>query len=172
MKTLKLIFASALLLCAVFMTSCGSAADVFEGTYNQWYKYDGSARIPLGAIDDETEGSNTSMLKDVEVYCKFNPSAGLIVAIQASKEQNIEVFNGLGTTTAKVIMGGKKEYTLEQFGKAKWIGVYSTVKLAKASEPKIVSNPEECITLDSFSNFKIQWKKVLANLILNKLLGE
>ena len=172
MKTVKSIFAAALCFCALFMTSCGSAGDVFEGTYNQWYKYDGSAKIPLGAIDDETEGSNTSVLKDVEVYCKFNPSSGLTVALQASKEKNIDVFNGLGTTSVNMIMGGKKEYSLEQFGKGKWIAVYSTVKLVKADAPKVVTNPDECITLDSFDNFKIQWKKVLANLLVNKLLGE
>ncbi len=174
MKTLRLIFAAALLLCAMVMAGCSDsgAVDLFEGTYNQWYKYDGSAKIPLGAVDDETTGSNTSWLKNVDVYCKFNPAAGLTVALQASKDQNIDVFNGLATTTTKITMGGKKEYSLEQFGKAKWIAVYSTVKLTKTDAPKVVTNPDECITLDNFDNFKIQWKKVLANLLVNKLLGE
>ena len=171
-------FAAALCFCALFMTACSSSGSdsgiesLFAGTYNQWYKYNGSAQIPLGAADDDTEGSNTSLLKSVELYCKFNPAAGLTIAVQASKEQNIEVFNGLGTTTANVTMGGTKEYGLDKFGMAKWIAVYSAVNLKSSSTPKIVSNPDECIKLDNFDNFKIQWKKVLANLLVNKLLGE
>ena len=172
MKKIRLLFAAlALVFCAALVTGCGSAADdLFSGTYDQWYKYNGTTTIPLSSADDDS--SQTSTLKSVEVYCKFDPSSGLKVAIQASKAQNLEIFNGLATQTVNVTMGGTKDYTLEQFGSGKWSALYLTGKFEKSSTPKIVSSPSECILLDNFENYKIQWKKVLANFILNNLLGE
>ncbi|MBQ9626712.1 MAG: hypothetical protein IJR40_06010, partial [Treponema sp.] len=97
---------------------------------------------------------------------------GFVVAIQASKDQNVDILGGLSEATVKVTAGGKKEYTLEQFGKGKWIALISAVPMSVSAEPKIISSPDECIMLDNLANFKIQWKKVLANFLLTKLLGE
>ncbi len=172
MKATRFIFAAAALLCvAAFFSSCGSTEDVFSGTYNKWYKYNGStSSILLGSSEDDSAASKT--LKSVELFCKFNPTSGFVVAIQASKDQNVDILGGLSEAAVKVTAGGKKEYTLEQFGKGKWIALISAVPMSVSAEPKIISSPDECIMLDNLDNFKIQWKKVLANFLLTKLLGE
>jgi len=172
MKAIRIIFAAALLCAAAFLTGCSNGdADPFAGTYDKWYKYNGStSSILLGSSEDDSSASKT--LKSVELYCKFNPTSGLIVAIQAAKDQNVDILGGLTEATVKVTAGGKKEYSLEQFGKGKWIAVMSTVPLTVSSAPKVITSPEECIMLDNLADFKIQWKKILANYLLTKLLGE
>lgn len=174
MKAIRFIFAAATLFCAaaIFSSCSGTGTeDVFSGTYNKWYKYTGStSTILLGSSEDDSSASKT--LKNVEMFCKFDPSSGLIVAVQAAKDQNVDIFGGLTEATVKVTAGGKKEYSLEQFGKGKWIAVMSTVPLTVSSAPKVITSPEECIMLDNLADFKIQWKKILANYLLTKLLGE
>lgn len=172
MKAIRIIFAAALLCAAAFLTGCSNGdADPFAGTYDKWYKYNGStSTILLGSSEDDSSASKT--LKSVELYCKFNPTSGLIVAIQASKDQNVDILGGLTSTTVQVIAGGKKEYSAAQFGRGKWIVVLSAVPMSASSEPKVISSPDQCIMLDNLDNFKIQWKKVLANFLLQKLLGE
>ena len=174
-KFLTMFGAAAVLLCGVLFTSCGAAAavvDYYAGTYNNWYKYNGTATIPLGnSTDDAEDSAAIKNLEGVEFFVKFNPQTGLIVAVQASKDQNVELYNGLINTNMKVYMGGKKEYTAEQFGYYRWIALLGTGKFSQVPTPKIISNPEECILLDE-NNFKIQWKKVLRNYLINLLFPE
>jgi hypothetical protein len=123
----------------------------------------------LGATDGEHE-QELHVLKDVEFYVKYNPDKGLDIAIQADKEQNIEVFNGLATTTANVTMGGTHTFKANEFGTTLWSAlVLLPSVLDESGTPKIVSNPDECIKLDNFDNFKIQWQKVLATYLVNFL---
>ena len=172
-KFLTMISAAAVLLCGILFTSCGAAAavvDYLAGTYNTWYKYTGTATIPLGNSEDDLETSAAlKTLEGVEFFVYFNPQNGLKVALQASKDQNVELYNGLVNTNMKVYMGGTKDYTAEQFGSIRWSALITTGKFVPATTPKIVSNPEECILLNAQS-FKIQWKKVLANYLINLLL--
>ncbi len=174
MKSIRYLFIAALIFTAAVFVSCGGSdtvQDLYGGTYNQWYKYNGSQNtILLGSSEDDSSARTT--LKSIEVYCKFDPSSGFIVALQAATSQNVDIFGGLSEASVKVIAGGKKEYTLAQFNLVKWIALYTTVPLTKASTPKIISDPDSCIMLDNIDNFKIQWKKVLVNILLTKLLGE
>ena len=172
MKAKHYVFAAAaILLCATFFSACGSAADdLLGGTYNQWYKYNGTAEISFGTSDDDN-ADESGKLKNVEVYFRFNPSTGLTVALQASRNQNVTVL-GVAETDVDLTIGETKDYTLEQFGQGKWMLLYSTGKLEKTGTPKVVSDPDSCIKLSSINDFKFQWKKVLANFILNNLLGE
>ena len=176
-KFTKILSAAALILCGVIFMGCGVAdaiKDTVEGTYDQWYKYNGTTKIdiPLGDTDDENDSSKLHDLKDVEFYVYFNPENGLKVAIQSTKEQNIELYNGLFSTSTKITMGGVKKYPAENFGVAQWTALIATGKFDQANEPKVSANPDECITLDDFDNCKIQWKKVLRETLINTLLGE
>ena len=175
MKAIRSVFVAAAIFCAAaLLTSCGSKdsfEELFAGTYNQWYKYKGSQNsISLGSSEDDSEAGKT--LKNVEVFCKFNPASGLTIAVQASTSQNIDVLGGIAGTDVKLTTGGKKEYSLEQFNQAKWIGLYTAVPMSSSGTPKIISSPDECILLDNLSDLKIQWKKVLAKFLLTNLLGE
>lgn len=173
-KFLTMISAAAVLLSGILFTSCGAAAavvDYLAGTYNTWYKYTGTATIPLGNSEDDAENAEAlKTLEGVEFFVNFNPQSGLKVALQASKDQNVELYNGLVNTNMKVYMGGTKDYTAEQFGSVKWSTLLATGRFVPSTTPKIVSNPEECILLNAQS-FKIQWKKVLANYLINLLLN-
>lgn len=174
-KFLTKISLAAVLLCSLIFTSCGAAAavvDYMSGTYDKWYKYNSTVSIPLGDSEDDSENAATQKtLQAAEFYVKFNPQSGLVVAIQASKDQNVQLYNGLVNTNMKVTIGGTKEYTTEQFGSGRWIALYATGKFdPQTAAPKIISSPDECILLNAQS-FKIQWKKVLANYLINLLLN-
>ncbi len=174
MKSIRYLFIAALVFTAAVLVSCGAKAsleELYSGTYSQWYKYNGSTNsILLGSSEDDSSASKT--LKGIEVFCKFDQMSGLVVALQAATSKNVDILGGLSEANVKVTAGGKKEYTLSQFNQAKWIALFSIVPLTKASTPKIISDPDSCIMLDNLDNFKIQWKKVLANFLLTQLLGE
>ena len=176
-KFTKILGAAALLLCGLMITGCGVADAIkeqLEGTYDEWYKYNGNTTIdiPLGASDEAEDSAKTYDLKSVEFYVYFNTTTGLKVAVQSTKEQNIELYNGLFSTSTELTMGGVQTYPIETFGVAKWTALIATGYFVQSSEPKISSNPEECIKLDDFDKCKIQWKKVLKQTLLNTLLGE
>lgn len=170
-KYSKLIVAAAVLLCGLVLTGCG-VKDYVEQTYDTWYQYeyDGSAiKIPLGASDGENV-QELHTLEGVEFYVRYNPDDGLEVAIQADKEQNVEVFSGLVNAPAKVTMGGTHKFNTNEFGTTLWAAlVLLPTGLDESSTPKIVAKPDECIKLDDYDNFKIQWKKVLATYLVNFL---
>ncbi len=176
-KFTKILGAAALLLCGLMITGCGAAEAIkeqLESTYDQWYKYNGTTKIdiPLGDTDDENDSSKLHDLKDVEFYVYFNATDGLKVAIQTTKQDNVELLNGLIEQTVDVTIGGVKEYPVESFGKAKWTSLTAIVPLKAVSAPKIVTSPDECVKLDNIKNYKIQWKKVLKKTLINTLLGE
>ena len=176
-KFTKILSAAALILCGVIVMGCGVAdaiKDTVEGTYDQWYKYNGTTKIdiPLGDTDDENDSSKLHDLKDVEFYVYFNPEDGLKVAIQTTKQENVELLNGLIEQSVDVTIGGVKEYTIEDFGKVKWTSLMTIVPLKAVSAPKIVSDPDSCVKLDNLKDYKIQWKKVLKKTLINTLLGE
>ncbi len=184
-KFLTMISAVAVLLSGILFTSCSNGSDnsnanaiglqtIITSTYGKWYKYSGSKtiKIPLSDVDDENTSSQKHELQNVEVYVFFKPDTGLKVAVQAEKSQNVEIFNGLLTQSVNVTMGGVKEYEPEKFGTMRWAALILAGKFTETTAPKIFTNPDECIKLDDFADYKIQWKKVLTNVLINYLLGE
>lgn len=176
-KFSKILCAAALLLYGFMITGCGAAEAIkeqLEGTYDKWYKYNGNTKIdiPLGDTDDENDSSKLHDLKDVEFYVYFNEQDGLKVAIQTTKEENVEMLGGLIEQKVDVTIGGVKEYTIDEFGKAKWTSLISIVPRQEVSAPKIVADPDACVKLDNLKDYKIQWKKVLKKTLINTLLGE
>ncbi len=178
-KLTKIIIASALLISGLFLTSCGLARSLREqiqSTYNTWYKYTGSEGtmvIPLGS-DADAEGSGSSInLSKAEIYVYFNTTTGLKLAVQSTNEQDVELVHGLASTTIQVTTGGVHNFEPSSFGSARWTLLMASGYFAEASEPLVSSDPSQCIILvgEGANEFKIQWRKVLANCIIN-LLGE
>ena len=181
-KFLKILTCAAILISGLALTGCGAKEIIKEtinDSYNSWYKYKSNKQIdvPLisaSAIEDDNDPESTNKLKNAEIYVKFNPDSGLTVAIQSVTNQEVSLLGGLYTTNMDVVVGDTKEFPLTQFDKKKWYAVWGSGKFEKASAPKIVTNPSECITLGSEKapNSKIQWKKFIANYLLNKLLDD
>ena len=178
-KFLTMMTAAAVLLCGIVFAGCGVVETVKEtvsSSYDQWYIYkkgDKQIDIPLvdsEAYDTDEANESTTKLKDADIYFIYNPDSGLTVAIQAVTTQNVSVLNGLVTNTMDMVVGQEKQYP--DFGKGKWGALWGSGKIKKADAPKIHTNPEQCIDLDSENGPKIQWKKFMANYLLDKLLED
>ena len=175
-KYFKLLTVTSVILFALTFVSCGllnAFKDSVEESYNQWYKYEKNIKIPLGSTDDENVAEDHA-LQDAELYLYFNTDSGLKVAIQSKSSQDVQMLSGLVTQTVDVVIGGTKQYDINKFGKVQWTALWSSGKFEKSEEPKISSNPEECVVLagEDKGEFKIQWKKVLVNLLSDKLLED
>ena len=180
-KFLKLFTVMTVLLCGLSLTGCAVAEAVKESvgdSYKQWYKYkNGDKKIDIPMVnsvaedtDDAAESSRT--LKNAEIYFYFDPNAGLTVAVQSVTTQDVELMNGLLKDKVDFVVGETHIYPFDKFGKGKWAALWGSGKLEKTSAPKIYTNPEQCIQLDKENGPKIQWKKFLANYLLNKLLED
>ena len=170
-KLSKILIASAVLLCGLVVTGCG-AVDALKATYNKWYKYNGTYNVPLGTDADEESGAGLNTLKDAEFYIYFDEDEGMTLAIQSTSETDVELVKGLAKTQVQVTTGGTHQFPT--VGAGRWGVLMYSGNFVKSSEPLISSDPEKCIVLagEDANEFKIQWKKVLANLILTRMLGE
>ena len=173
-KTFKILTAVAVTLSAIILSGCG-LKDIVESTYNKWYKYNGSKTItiPLGSTDGE-DATSAHELNDAQVFVFFNPDSGLKVAVQAVSTQNVEMLGGLVSREQEITVGGTKTFDKESFGEAKWVSLIGIGDFVKADEPKVSSNPGDCLILigDDKTEYQIQWKKFLKTKIINLLLGE
>lgn len=181
MKKLTKILTITAILASIFaVTSCGvteAIKDTVEGSYDKWYKYDKGDKqidIPLVATeqDDSEDGDGIGSLNNADIYFMYNAEKGLTVAIQAVTEQNVEVLGGLVTNKMDLVVGSTKVYPPESFGKGKWAALWGSGKIKKDSAPEIYTNPKGCINLNSEDGPKVQWRKFLANYLLNKLLDD
>lgn len=173
-KFSKILCAAALLLYGFMITGCGAAEAIkeqLEGTYNQWYKYKSTVKIPLGSTDEEN-ASEAHELKAAEIYVIYKKDTGLKVAVQTTSQQDIEMLGGLVTTTQDVYIGGTQEYDTNTVTTARWSALLLTGNFVKADEPEIVSGTGTCIILagEDKTDFKIQWKKFLKNYLIGNLL--
>lgn len=179
-KITKLI--AALAVFASVLMLCGCAFD-WTQTYDTWYKYKKAEGLNIPIVDAanaeaeaDATGIASGVMENAEFYVKFNPNKGLTVVVQSTKAQEISIGGGLLTTSVDVVTGGKKTYSKDQFGKVKWVALYGTGLFEESSEPKVSSHPEQCIILaddeGDANNFNFQWKKVLKQILIQKLLGE
>jgi len=183
-KFLKIMTAAAVLLCGLALTGCGAAETIKEtvietvnDSYNQWYKYSKQVNVPLLSStveeNDETPES-TNKLKDAQIYVKFNPEEGLKIAVQSVTNQEVELLGGLYKQNMDIVVGDTYDVSLTKFGKKSWYTLWGSGKFEKDSAPKIITNPEECIIIgsDKAPASKIQWKKFIANYLLDSLLDD
>ena len=141
-----------------------------QTTENKWFKYDGNVpNIPLGLTDDSENDTQTGKLENAELYLYYNRDDGLTVAIQAESEQVIELFGGAASTTMKLVTGNVNTY--ENFTVARWITLSELAAMSPCEAPEVVTEPDKCILIggEESNNIKIQWKKVRAKIIINKL---
>lgn len=185
-KITKILAAAAVLACGLVLSGCAAAETIKEtvvenvnGSYKQWYKYKSKNKVDVPLLDasvteEDNTPESTNKLKDAQIYLYFDPDAGLTVAIQSTTTQEVSLLGGLYTQNMDVVVGDYKDFPLEKFGKKSWYTVWGSGKLEKSSEPKIHSNPDECIRIgtNKAPNSKIQWKKFLANYLLNSLIEE
>ncbi len=144
-----------------------------QNTEDRWFKYEGELpAIPLGVSDNSKDDPDTGKLENAEMFMYYNRDAGLKVAIQAESTQVIELFGGAASTSVKLVTGNVNTY--EDFSTTRWITITEAVALTPCDAPMVVTEPDKCILIggEESNNIKIQWKKVLANIIINKLLGE
>jgi hypothetical protein len=188
-KIFRTLIAASVLICGFAFTSCGFLLQKKEGdedltlkdylinqklknTENKWFKYDGEVPdIPLGLTDDSENDAQTGKLENAQLYLYYNRDKGLTVAIQAESEQVIELFGGAASTSMKLVTGNVNTY--ENFSVTRWITLSELAAMSPSDEPQVVSEPDKCILIggDESNDIKIQWKKVLANIIISKLLG-
>ena len=180
-KLSKILIASAVLLCGLVITGCAAAETVKEivyETHNRWYKYKSDKQIDipvLAALEEDGDNASESAtkLENAEIYFYFDTNDGLLVAVQSTTTQTVEMLKGLYSQDMTVVMGATKRFTKEQFGSGKWTALTMAVKLQAASEPEISAHPEKCIVLGGDENKpKIQWKKFLANYLLGNYLED
>ena len=192
-KIFKTLVAASVLLCGFVFTSCGyllekekegnedlSLTDYYinlklQKTEKIWFKYQGTIKeIPIGDITDTDESKETGKLENAEIYFYFDRDKGLKVAIQAESEQQVGLLGGAITTQMKVITGSVHVY--EDFTAKKWIALTdgAGTALKEDVEPKVSSNPEECFIIggEEANTVTVQWKRVLAEIILNQLFKE
>ncbi len=182
-KILKILTCAAILISGLALTGCGAKEIIKESvndSFNTWYKYKTSRQIDVPLLDasvteeDTTEESATK-LKNAEIYVLFNPNTGLKVAVQSVTHQQVSLLGGLYEQNMDVVVGDTHDYPLEKFGKKSWYALWGSGKFEKTSAPKIVTNPEQCVIIGDATkapNKKIQWKKFLANYLLNSLLED
>ena len=179
-KSMKIMTAALVLLSGLLLAGCGVKEiikETVDDSYNQWYKYKSEKQIdiPLVAnstLDTPDAEESTDTLKNAEIYFYFNPDEGLTVAVQSVTTQDVEMVKNLISTKVDFVVGSTKKYTLQEFGKIKWAALWGSGKVEKADAPKIITNPKECIILGGENSPTIQWKKFLANYLLNKLLDD
>ena len=171
-KITKLVAVMAVLTSVLMMCGCGLKSAI-DSTHNKWYKYNKAegVDIPLG-YDTSTEATSTMDLKNAEFYVYFDHDDGLLVAIQTTKTENVELYKGAVSTNVDITVGSTKQYTKDEFGTGKWTTMIALGNFTQCDAPKIVTNPSECFIIQDAAEKGIQWKKVLANILLDSLLSE
>lgn len=170
-KHTKLLTIGAILLAGIFCTSCGAGALV-QNTYDQWYKYSGNIGDVALETSAATNAAPTDVIKNAELYLKYNAQNGLTVAIQTTNKKDMDLLGGLTSYSVEVVAGQEKQYDKTSFGPIKWEALYLTGTLVPCEEPKIVSNPEQCIILNSVFDNGIQWETFLKQKLVEMILGE
>lgn len=167
-KIFKLLILSSIFMAGFIFTGC-MKEQIVDSTQDQWYKYAKTVDIPLSKTGSEE--SPLSDLKGASLYVYYLSGEGLKVAIQAESEQSIEILGGLVSYDQTITAGAV--YNFENFTDTKWAALVLLSGMSPCDEPKVSATPDQCLILggDEASDVKIQWKKVLANVILEKLLG-
>ena len=160
-------------LLGVFTFASCSLKDIVENTQGRWYKYTQTVDIPLGTADDVAD-SDVKTLKDASLYVYYESGEGLKVAIQAETTESVQVLGGLLSQDVTITAGAVYSFSPEKFGDGKWTALVALSAMEESDEPEVSANPDKCLILggDNAKDTKVQWKKVLANVILGQLLKE
>lgn len=181
-KTTKILSIALVLFAGLIISSCdlfNQIKDAVEDTYDTWYKYNGeSLDLPVTAnanADDENP-SGSELLKKAQIYVLFNETKGLTLAVQAQSSENVSLLGNLVSTEVKVTTGSVKQYTLDEFSATKWSVLALSGKFDECKIPEVAISPTPAgvILLNDpkAAGFNLQWKKVLRDILIDKLLGD
>ncbi|MBE6350827.1 MAG: hypothetical protein E7062_08805 [Spirochaetaceae bacterium] len=165
MKKLLFVF---LTLVAFTLVGCDFLGDMENYYSDKWYQYDpekiSELKIPIGASDNSADDKTTNFIDIAEFYAFYNKTDGLRIIIAQSPENSGD---------SKPIYGEKK-YTAEEFSTARWISLVELGNLKPLeTEPVVVSNHAFYRDFSSIINGEgIQWKRILADILIDKLLAE
>ena len=123
-KITNILIILGVLTAAFVATSCGA----IDHTYDKWYKYEhtGTLSLPIansGKIDPTDENSNVGdgMLKNAELYVRYNATNGLTLRVITQSQQTVGFAGGAYTIDdVSIITGGEKTYGPNEFGPVKW----------------------------------------------------
>lgn len=161
----RFVLLAALAVFAALLASCDMDG-ITEYYSDQWYEYDTSRladiKIPVGTSDTD-DAAATKEIAIAGLYAYFNQSSGL----------RLVVAQGTSASDYAKPVYGEKTYSTEEFSAAKWIALVELGNLRKCGKP-------DCIGSDLYLNLSditdkdggIQWKKVLTNILIGKLLEE
>ena len=168
-KITKLIAGLTFLTSMLMLSGCGLKN---YAKYDTWYKYnkEGGLDIPLCQTDAEN-AATTGTLTNAEFYLLYNQENGLTIAIQSSKTENVQLYDGLISIDQKITVGATKQYTKEQFGPVSWTALIPLGNFTECGAPKIVTNPDECVVVNNLTDKNFQWRKIFANILIEQLLG-
>ena len=173
-KIIRTLVAASVLICGMVFTGCEFYKQaVVDNTQGQWYKYNKTVDIPIGTTDDASD-EEVKTLKDASLFVYYESDEGLKVAVQAESKESVEVLNGLFSQDVTVTAGATHSFTPEEFGDGKWTALVALSVMKPCEEPAVSATPDKCLILggDDAKETKIQWKRVLANMVLNKWLNE
>ena len=163
-KLLNILLVLTALTGALMLTSCTNDLDeILSPTYNTWYKYTKTTNLAV-ANADSSDASKDGVLKDAQLYVRFNPDDGIEILVCTKKEQTISYLGGAYNVKADVVTGGSKKYGPEEFGRGKWYALICLGSFVKEEPPTITVN------LDNLMDGQFNLKRVLAEFLLNTLL--
>lgn len=175
-KLTKFLALAAVLIAGIMFTGC-ELLDMLrqeaDATIDQWYKYKGGMDIPLGATDNSENDATLADLKNVDLYVIYVKNQGLKVAVETTKETQVDVLGGIFSQSVETTIGSVKQYDKTAFGETSWATLVLTTGLfEECSEPKILKNPNACLDIGNLQGITIQWEKVLKQKIADLLLGD
>ena len=153
------------LLSTLVITGCSDdpELDPFANTYDKWYLYKNTVDVPV-ADKDTADATKDGVLKGAKVYVKYDLDEGLELKVVTTQKQTISYLGGVYEVEADVTTGATK--TFEDFSSAKWKTLILLGSFVKEEPPKIT------VDLSQKLNGKLNLRRVLAEFILNNLLGE
>ena len=158
---MNVLLVAAVLLGTMVVTGCGLR---LEETYDTWYKYDREVDLPV-ANADTSDSSADGVLKNAQIYVRFNPDDGLEILVCTTKSQTISYLGGAYTVDADITTGGSKIYPASEFGTKQWAALILLGSFEEKNPPQITVN------LDNMLDGQFNLKRVLAEFLLNNLLA-
>ena len=145
---------------ALMFTGCG-VGNLISDTYDSWYVYKKEVNVPVAGED---ESSTDGILKNAQVYVRFNPTDGLDVRVCTTHTQTIN-FMGTGYEIETTqVTGADKHYPISaEVNVASWTIMQGTGNFIKEEAP------EPSIKLDDILKGNFNLKRMLANLLLGTL---
>jgi hypothetical protein len=158
-KITNILIILGVLAAAFVATSCGA----MDHTYDKWYKYEHTGTISLPVANaDENDSTKDGMLKNAELYVRYNATNGLTLRAITKTAQTVSFAGGAYEIQGvEMTAGGEKTYDPSEFGPVKWSALIRLGSFVPEEPP--------AITIDISTALKGQFN--LKRIILEVLIG-